>query len=89
MRALAGLRELGLDRAIHPGFGLDDEDLARRALALLPDDGRRDRLALAVAARGVPAPELTALLDSLAFEAERPRRDRGRRHPRRRGRAGA
>ncbi|HUA71658.1 MAG TPA: hypothetical protein VMA96_11260 [Solirubrobacteraceae bacterium] len=67
--ALRGLRELGLDTAIDPGFGLDDEDLARRALALLPDDGRRDRLALATAARGIPAGELTALLDGLAFEA--------------------
>jgi tRNA nucleotidyltransferase (CCA-adding enzyme) len=44
--------------------------LARRALALLPADGRRDRLALAVAARDVPAAELRGLLDSLAFEAE-------------------
>jgi tRNA nucleotidyltransferase (CCA-adding enzyme) len=71
VRALLGLRELGLDAAILPGFGVDDEDLARRAVVLLPaDGGRRDRLALAVAARGVPAPELTALLDSLAFEAE-------------------
>jgi tRNA nucleotidyltransferase (CCA-adding enzyme) len=70
VRALRGLGDLGLDAAIHPRFGLDDEDLARRALALLPDDGRRDRLALAVAARRVPAPDLTTLLDSLAFEAE-------------------
>ena len=68
--ALRGLRELGLDTAIRPGFGLDDEGLARRALALLPDDGRRDRLALAAAARAVPAPELAELLDTLAFEAE-------------------
>jgi tRNA nucleotidyltransferase (CCA-adding enzyme) len=70
VRALLGLRELGLDAAIHPGFGLNVEDVARRALALMPDDGRRDRLALAVAARGVPQLELAALLDSLAFEAE-------------------
>ena len=52
--ALLGLRDLGLDTAIQPGFGLDDEDLARRALALLPADGRPDRLALAAAGRGVP-----------------------------------
>ena len=70
VRALRGLRELGLDAAVDPGFGLDDENLARRALALLPDDGRRDRLVLAAAAQGVPAPELAALLDSFAFEAE-------------------
>jgi tRNA nucleotidyltransferase (CCA-adding enzyme) len=70
VRALRGLRELGLDAAIHPGFGIHDEDLARRAVALLPADGRRDRLALAVAARGVPRPELAGLLDALAFEAE-------------------
>ncbi|HTP18660.1 MAG TPA: hypothetical protein VMJ65_03590 [Solirubrobacteraceae bacterium] len=70
VRALRGLHELALDTAIHPGFGLGDEELARRALALLPEDGGGDRLALAVAARGVPAPELTALLHSLGFDAE-------------------
>jgi tRNA nucleotidyltransferase (CCA-adding enzyme) len=68
--ALGGLRELGLDAAIDARLRLDDKQLAHRALALLPDDGRRDRLVLAVAARGMPAPELAALLDSLAFEAE-------------------
>jgi tRNA nucleotidyltransferase (CCA-adding enzyme) len=68
--ALLALRELGLDRALHPGFGLDDEALARRAFGLLPGDGRRDRLAVALAARGVARAELGALLDSLAFEAE-------------------
>ncbi len=67
--ALSAVRELGLDRAIHPGLGLTDEALARRALELLPGDGRRERLALAAAARGVPAGELTALLDRLAFPA--------------------
>jgi tRNA nucleotidyltransferase (CCA-adding enzyme) len=67
---LLALGDLGLDRALHPGFRLDDESLARRALGLLPVDARPDRLAVALAARGVPAPELLALLDSLAFEAE-------------------
>jgi tRNA nucleotidyltransferase (CCA-adding enzyme) len=68
--ALLGLRDLGLDHAVHPGFGLADEPLARRALALLPADGRSDRLVLGVASRGVPAAELAGLLDTLAFEAE-------------------
>jgi tRNA nucleotidyltransferase (CCA-adding enzyme) len=68
--ALLGLRDLGLDRAVHPGFGLADELLARRALELLPADGRPDRLVLGVASLGVPAAELPGLLDSLAFEAE-------------------
>ncbi|HUE26045.1 MAG TPA: hypothetical protein VMP89_04675 [Solirubrobacteraceae bacterium] len=66
------LRELGaleLDRAIDPRFRLEDEALARRALALLPADGRPDRLALALAARAIPAGELRALLDSMGFEA--------------------
>jgi tRNA nucleotidyltransferase (CCA-adding enzyme) len=62
--------KLGLDGALHPGFGLRDQALARRALNLLPNDGRPDRLVLAVASRGVPAVELAELLDALAFEAE-------------------
>jgi tRNA nucleotidyltransferase (CCA-adding enzyme) len=66
---LQALRELELDRAIHDGFGLKDAPLARRALALLPGDGRRDLLALALSARGVPAAALGELLGSLAFEA--------------------
>ncbi|MBV9413778.1 MAG: CCA tRNA nucleotidyltransferase [Solirubrobacterales bacterium] len=70
VRALLALADLGLDRAVHPGFGLEDEALARRALALLPPDGRPDRLVLAASARPVPAPELAELLDSLAFEAD-------------------
>jgi tRNA nucleotidyltransferase (CCA-adding enzyme) len=67
--ALRSLAELRLDRAIHPRFGLRDEGLARRAIALLPGDGRRDRLAIAIAARDIGAGELTSLLDALAFEA--------------------
>jgi tRNA nucleotidyltransferase (CCA-adding enzyme) len=67
--AFGALRDLGLDTALHPGFGIHDEGLARDALALLPPGERPDRLTLAVAARGLPAEELSALLDSLAFEA--------------------
>ena len=67
--ALRCLGELGIAHAIHPALGLDDEPLARRALALLPADGRRDRLALALAARHIPPPELAYLLHTLAFEA--------------------
>jgi tRNA nucleotidyltransferase (CCA-adding enzyme) len=67
--ALEALRELGVDRAIHPRFGIADPGLARRALALLPPDGRRDVLALALAAAEVPSAELVPLLDELAFEA--------------------
>jgi tRNA nucleotidyltransferase (CCA-adding enzyme) len=70
VKALLALRDLGLDHALHPGLGLQDEALARRALAALPSDARPDRLALGLAVLGVPAAELPALLDSLAFEAE-------------------
>jgi tRNA nucleotidyltransferase (CCA-adding enzyme) len=69
IRALVRLGDLGIDRAIHPLLGLEDEGLARSALKLLPEDGRRDRLALALAARAVPAPRLGGLLDRLAFDA--------------------
>jgi tRNA nucleotidyltransferase (CCA-adding enzyme) len=68
--ALRCLRELEVDRAIHPGFGLRDEAPARTALELLPDDGHRDRLAIALAAPRAPAGELRELLDALAFEAQ-------------------
>jgi tRNA nucleotidyltransferase (CCA-adding enzyme) len=70
--ALHALSELALAQEIHPRFGLaqDDVDLARRALALLPPGSRRDRLALALATRRIPATELRELLDHLAFEAE-------------------
>jgi tRNA nucleotidyltransferase (CCA-adding enzyme) len=70
VKALRALSDLGLDRALHPGLGLRDPALAPRALALLPRDGRADRLVLAVAALEVPAGELSRLLDALAFEAE-------------------
>jgi tRNA nucleotidyltransferase (CCA-adding enzyme) len=67
--ALRSLRPLRLDGAIDPDFGLDEPELAARALALLPEDGRRDLLALAMAARNVPPERLPVLLESLAFEA--------------------
>jgi tRNA nucleotidyltransferase (CCA-adding enzyme) len=67
--ALLALRELGLDRAIEPRFGLQDEGLARHALELLPSDGRRDLLALALASRQLPADELRPWLDWLEFQA--------------------
>jgi tRNA nucleotidyltransferase (CCA-adding enzyme) len=66
---LLTLRELGLDRAIDPSFGLNDEALARRALDLLPSDGRRDLLALALAGRRLGTGELRRLLDRLGLEA--------------------
>ena len=66
LRALAPWR---LDRAIHPRLSLEDPQLARAALHLLPAAGRRDRLVLAAAARGVPARALEALLDALGFTA--------------------
>jgi tRNA nucleotidyltransferase (CCA-adding enzyme) len=63
------LAELGIDVAIEPGFGLRDAKLAALSLALLPDGGRKDRLALALAARELQAERVEALLERLAFEA--------------------
>jgi tRNA nucleotidyltransferase (CCA-adding enzyme) len=67
--ALGMLRELGLDTAIEPGFGLRDPEPGRRGGALLGASGRRDRLVLAAAMRGLSAARITALLDALAFSA--------------------
>lgn len=67
--ALQALAELGIDRAIDPQLGLSDAAVLRRALALLPDDGRRDRLALAAALLGASAAPAAATLDRLAFAA--------------------
>jgi hypothetical protein len=44
--------------------------LARQAITLLPADGRRGRLAIAVASRRLGPEELRGLLDRLGFEAE-------------------
>lgn len=75
--AFVMLAELGVDEAIAPGFGIRGEqraELARRALALLPADGHRSDLVLAVAAMDVTPDELPALLDRWGFTAAR--RDR-------------
>jgi tRNA nucleotidyltransferase (CCA-adding enzyme) len=69
LAAFAALRELDLDSAIHPAFGIGDVALASAALELLAQAGRRDRLVLALAARAVPERELAELLESLSFEA--------------------
>jgi tRNA nucleotidyltransferase (CCA-adding enzyme) len=61
------LRQLELDTAIDPDFGLHDPVLARRAIDELPEDGRRDLLVLATAARDVEKP--AELLNRLGFEA--------------------
>ncbi len=70
LAALNALHELGLGNAIHPEFGPADAELGRRALEILPDDGRPDRLVLALALIRLDASELRTLLDRLAFEAE-------------------
>lgn len=74
IESLTALDTLGVLRAIDPELGFD-ERLARRALALLPDDGRRDlllmaSLLLALAARDEnPELELFELLDGLELTA--------------------
>jgi tRNA nucleotidyltransferase (CCA-adding enzyme) len=67
--ALEALAALGIDRAIDPRFGLSDASVLVRALALLPDGERRDRLALAAALLGASVADAAALLDHLAFSA--------------------
>lgn len=68
------LARLGVDTAIHPGFGIataQAAELTARALELLPGDGDRGALVLAVAVLDVPADERPALLDRLAVPAGR------------------
>ncbi len=71
--ALAALDELGVLAAFEPQLRFD-EQLANRALALLPEDGRAEVLALAVlllsASTEPHAPAaISALLDGLEFTA--------------------
>jgi tRNA nucleotidyltransferase (CCA-adding enzyme) len=63
------LAELGIDHAIHPAFGVGDFGLARAALQLVPEDGRPDRVILALASLDVPANQIGSLLQSLDFPA--------------------
>jgi tRNA nucleotidyltransferase (CCA-adding enzyme) len=67
--AFERLRDLGLDTAIHRDFGIDDLELAHRAIALLPGDGRREELVISLATHRIAAAELAGLLEELAFEA--------------------
>ena len=67
----AVLRSLGIDRALAPGFGLADPDLATRALALSPDDADREALLLGLAGRGLQAGALRAFLQRLGVSAPR------------------
>jgi tRNA nucleotidyltransferase (CCA-adding enzyme) len=69
---LERIAELGIDRAIHPGLGLDAE-LAQRALGLLPPDGRADLVVLAAFTREVPGGELPGLLTRMGFTAREAR----------------
>ena len=68
--ALAAMGDLGIDRALEPSLAIVDEELGRRAMGLLPADGRCDVLALALATLEIPRSELGALLDELAFDAD-------------------
>ncbi len=69
MEAFGCVHSLGLDVALDPRFTAVDAGLASRARALLPADGDLAIVVLALAARAIPAGELTELLDALAFEA--------------------
>jgi tRNA nucleotidyltransferase (CCA-adding enzyme) len=72
--ALAAMEQLGLFKVLHPRLRFD-RDAIERALALLPEDGRPDLLAMAaltlpLALRADDArAEILALLDRLEFAA--------------------
>jgi tRNA nucleotidyltransferase (CCA-adding enzyme) len=67
--AWGALRGFGLDEAVEPGFGVRDPEGARRALALLPADGRPEVILLALAVAGVARDRRGALLDRLGIPA--------------------
>ena len=68
-RGLEELRRLGVDEALIPGLTAPDREVLGRALELLPGDGDRTALVLAVAALGVASARLAHSLDALAFAA--------------------
>jgi tRNA nucleotidyltransferase (CCA-adding enzyme) len=75
LAALGALRDVGVLAALHPPLDLEDS-LARRALALLPEDGRCDLLLLAclLPSRTVgvgedPEAALRTFLDDMEFTA--------------------
>jgi tRNA nucleotidyltransferase (CCA-adding enzyme) len=69
--AIAGLRELGVDEAIEPGFGLSpaEVELARAAAALLGGEDGAAALVFGVALRRVAPERRRELLTRLAFPA--------------------
>jgi tRNA nucleotidyltransferase (CCA-adding enzyme) len=69
VRAFAAVSALGLDAALAPGFGLDDPGAARRALDVLPGDGRPGVVVLAAATLGMTARDRDARLARWAFPA--------------------
>ncbi|WP_249009715.1 hypothetical protein [Conexibacter sp. DBS9H8] len=70
VRAMVALRELKIDGRIATQLGLIDDQLARRALALLEPEDRRDRTVLAAALLGSSAEVAAQLLDRWGFPAE-------------------
>jgi tRNA nucleotidyltransferase (CCA-adding enzyme) len=73
--SLAALRDLGVLAALDPRLGFED-DLARRALAMLPEDGRPETLVLAVVLRPLAhdpespgQPPIFEFMDRLEFTA--------------------
>jgi tRNA nucleotidyltransferase (CCA-adding enzyme) len=67
--ALVELHRLGLDEMLIPGLAPPDRELLARALELLPGDGDRIALVLAVAASSVDPAPLLRSLEALAFAA--------------------
>lgn len=67
--ALERLRALGIDRELLGGFDEHAAALSRRAISLLPSDGRAGLLALAVAMSGLPAGVARERLDAFGFPA--------------------